>query len=119
MKAFTCKHYEVTIFLGARRGYEGAEFTEADLTQALIAFQKDYSKEDLIAVRVTPTLYVMKEYRERGWEISAVNSPADARLESDIDNFMFRLAEFLAQTFDQKRLNLAFPDRVITLDTSS
>ena len=106
--------YEVKFAIGSREGYDGPSFTKDQVMDAIGEFQKfcPISQPVKITDHVT---FVMKDYREDGWDISAIcypNHPPDRGPNdpAQVKEFMFALAEHLLYHFKQNRITVrTFP----------
>jgi len=118
--------YEVRLYIGSRQGYAGEAFNEDDLLAAISAYQETNKKlgisglNDLMTtVRVTPTTYIVGDYRESGWEIAAIIYPRNPQKTSDIDSFMSGLAIALLEDFGQNRISVVYPNRTILYEADN
>lgn len=122
MKKITAKTYQVTIYIGSARGYDGPRFSDHDLITAIGDFQKQNEQTpltgaaDLVSVTVTPTTYVVRDYVEDGWAIGAIQYPRFPKEEQAILNYMRAMAGYLLSRFDQNRLSLVAPDMTHTIE---
>jgi hypothetical protein len=97
--------YEVSLYIGSVRGYNGKSFHESDLADAIADFQTSKG-EDAMCVRITPTRYVIRDYNERGWAVSCINYPRFPKEGKEIEKFMLELAEYLLNKFEQNRITV-------------
>lgn len=114
------KTYEARIYIGSREGYNGIIINRARLDFVLKLFQKK-SIDNVSCLRLTRTSYLANGsnglYKERGWEISAINYPRSPKTETHIEAMMRRLSSHLLIELKQNRVSLILPD-VTTLYTS-
>lgn len=106
--------YEVKFAIGSREGYNGPSFTKQNLMDEIGEFQKHCSCPQPVKITDHVT-FVMQDYREDGWDISAIcypnhrpgklpNNPQQTR------QFMYELAEYLLYKFKQNRITIrCFP----------
>ena len=90
----TCQNYEVKMWIGSIRGYNGKKFLLKTLLKKIGEFQSQ-QEDKSISVRVSSTTFVFKDYVENGWEIVGLNYPRFPKKIEEIDDFMMRLAKFL------------------------
>lgn len=102
--------YEVKFAIGSREGYDGPSFTKDQVMDAIGEFQKicPISQPVKITDKVT---FVMKDYREDGWDISAIcypNYPPDKppNKPRQVKEFMYGLVEYLLYRFKQNRITV-------------
>jgi hypothetical protein len=108
------KAFEVRLYLGARRGYGGEQYTSGDLVQAISDFQNRTQGEDPpIPVRVAPTTFVSKDYVEEGWEIAVVRYPLREDSDEDIVQWAGELADLLLERFEQEQLSAVIRDELV------
>ena len=92
-------YYESKLYIGSLK-HTGEEFDQQSLEKAISNAQDNY--KSVIPVRITPTVFISgSEYRECGWEISAINYPKIETNSMDIDDFMKHLAIKLSKKFKQ------------------
>lgn len=97
--------YEVTFCIGSREGYNGAAFTRHDLLARISTFQYEYT--DSMPVKVSDTVtFTMKDYREDGWEVSAITYPNSSADKLAVREFMQQLAQYLLYHFKQNRITI-------------
>jgi len=99
--------YEVTFCIGSREGYNGPAFTREDLLNQINKFQYEFPKSMPVKVSDTVT-FTMKDYREDGWEVSAITYPNSPASYLDVDSFMSKLAENLLYHFKQNRITVRY-----------
>jgi hypothetical protein len=99
--------YEVTFCIGSREGYNGLAFTREDVLNQINKFQYEFPKSMPVKVSDTVT-FTMKDYREDGWEVSAITYPNSPASCSDVDSFMGKLAENLLYHFKQNRITIRY-----------
>jgi hypothetical protein len=110
----TSQTYEVMFAIGSREGYHGPSFTKEQLMDAIGEFQKTCPVSQPVKVTDKVT-FVMKDYREDGWDISAIcypNHPPDRppNQPGQVKEFMTALAEHLLYHFKQNRITVrVFP----------
>lgn len=96
-------YYEVRIYLGSVNSVTGENIYGFSLERVIGEIQEEYGK--IIPVRITETAYISgTNYRERGWEISAINYPKLFVSMSDIKEFMLDLGNRLLKKFGQSRI---------------
>ena len=116
--------YEVTIFMGSVDNSTKQEISEEDLCHE-IALRQDlekskYSIAGWVPVRVSQmTILCGTSYKERGWQISAINYPRTATGKSKIDSFMKNLAKYLLEKFNQHIITLVLPKNTIMYENES
>jgi len=100
--------FEVQFAIGSREGYHGPSFTKTQLMGAIGDFQQSYAQP--IPVKVTDCAFVMKDYREDGWDISCICYPNSPQGPKQVKEFMYALAEHLLYHFKQNRITVrVFP----------
>jgi len=102
--------YEVMFAIGSREGYHGPSFTKEEVMDTIGEFQKTCPVAQPVKVTDKVT-FVMKDYREDGWDISAIcypNHPPDRPMNqpSQVKEFMVGLAEHLFYHFKQNRITI-------------
>lgn len=102
---FSGQTYEVTFCIGSREGYNGRSFTRDDLIEQISKFQTDFKESMPVKVSDTVT-FVMRDYREDGWEVSAITYPNSPKISDEIDCFMHELAKHLFYHFRQNRITI-------------
>src|SRR4051812_19860575 len=87
---------EVSLYIGSVEGYGGKAFTDAQMTDAISAFQAEHEEKIgyLCPVRMERCRFVCKDYREDGWELSSINYPRFPRTDKELCDFMRKLATF-------------------------
>ena len=96
-------YYEVKLYLGSVNSLTGDNIYGFALERAIGEVQEKYGK--IIPVRITETTYISgTNYRERGWEIAAINYPKLFIPMSDIKEFMLELGNKLLKKFGQSRI---------------
>ena len=110
---------QVSLYIGSKEGYSGQKFSEDDLIQELGVFQANVSQDELCSLRVTPTKFVVKDYIEDGWEVTAINYPRFPKSSEVIYRFMRNLGEHLLKRFKQNRISIVLPkaDRIWMLES--
>ena len=102
-KKNTLPHYESKLYMGSEDFFSDAKFSQQDIEDFIASVQDEY--DFIIPVRITPVTFVAgSEYREEGWEISAINYPKIQTTTDKIDKFMEHLAESLVSKFNQHRI---------------
>ena len=114
MKFVTCPAYEVKMWIGSVRGYNGRKFLLKTLLKKIGQFQEKQEKS--YSLRVTPTTFIFKDYQENGWEIACTNYPRFPAKPEEIDDFMMRLTQFLLVEFKQNRITISDPLNAVTLE---
>lgn len=99
--------YEVTFCIGSREGYNGPAFTREDVLNQINKFQYEFPKSMPVKVSDTVT-FTMKDYREDGWEVSAITYPNSTASVPDVSDFMSKLAENLLYHFKQNRITIRY-----------
>ena len=111
----SCSTHEVSLYIGSVRGYNGEPFTREELFEAIAGYQ--VAKGDAtLAVRITPTTFVVRDYVEDGWEVTAINYPRYIKKPGDIDQFMVGLANCLLITFRQNRISVVGSETTILIE---
>lgn len=95
--------------IGSREGYHGPSFTKEQLMNAIGEFQQSHPLA--MPVKVTDCVtFVMKDYREDGWDISGICYPNSPQSPKQVKEFMYALAEHLLYHFKQNRITVrVFP----------
>lgn len=101
--------YEVKFAIGSREGYHGPSFAKYEVMDAISEFQKISSIAMPVKV-IDCVTFVMKDYREDGWDISAICYPNSPNTPRQVKEFMMGLAEHLLYRFKQNRITIrSFP----------
>ena len=104
-------YYESRLYIGSQKS-DLTSFDQSDLEKYIRGFQSE-SKE-IIPVRITPIVFLSgNNYREDGWEISAINYPKIDTNSIDIESFMNKLAKALLDRFDQKRVCVVDSNQIV------
>jgi hypothetical protein len=103
-----CETFEIKIYIGSVRGYNGTTFTEESLINFIGDFQKVYG-DGASAVRVTPTKFVMRDYVEAGYEIGIINYPRFPKTGPALIGFASALAKEMLHAFEQNRISVVMP----------
>ena len=117
MNYSTSPTYEVKLWTGSVRGYNGKKFLLKTLLNKISDFQK--GREDSISLAVTPTTFIFKDYIEEGWEIAARNYPRFPQPPEKIDDFMMRLAQYLLVELEQNRITISDAENSVTLESDT
>ena len=113
----SCPTHEVSLYIGSVRGYNGDPFTREELFEAIGSYQS--SKGDAtLAVRITPTTFVVRDYVEDGWEVTAINYPRFVKKRGDIDQFMVGLAGNLLNVFQQNRITVVGAETTVMIEAA-
>jgi predicted Zn-dependent protease len=108
MKTKTKDSHEFRIYIGSLYEPNRVPFYESKLALEIGKFQDDY--DIMIPIRLTRTAFVCGlEYAEDGWEIAIINYPRLKVEIEDLELFAERLAEYLLDVFQQKRVTLITP----------
>jgi hypothetical protein len=105
----TSQTFEVKFAIGSREGYHGPSFTKEQVMDVIGEFQKTHPLA--MPVKITDHVtFVMKGYREDGWDISGICYPNSSNKPEQVKEFMFALAEHLLYHFKQNRITVrTFP----------
>lgn len=108
--------YEVKIFIGSKRGYNGESFSKEDLLKEISDFQIywEIQYSNTVSLRVSNTTYVVKDYVEDGFEITAINYPRFPKQPKEITDFMRALVARLLLKLEQNRISMTFSSNGIT-----
>ena len=118
------KSYEVSLFIGSFNNETHENFTKDDLIERIAEFQNDprialcEEDDDLTSVkhpvRVTDTEFVSgHDYRELGWQVTAIQYPRLTSDESEIWRWMCCLAYYLKEEFKQHRICVQDASKVV------
>jgi len=101
--------FEVKFAIGSREGYHGPSFTKEQVMDAIGEFQRIHPQA--MPVKITDNVtFVMKDYREDGWDISGICYPNSPNKPEQVREFMSALAEHLLYHFKQNRITVrTFP----------
>ena len=122
MNEYTVQAYFANIYIGSAEGYGGRKFFEHELIIAVSEFQKALEAKpiegiaSLVSVRITPTIFLVKDYMEDGWEISAINYPGFRKEPKEIQLYMEMMAKYLLKKFNQNRVTLMTSDFAVTFE---
>ena len=111
-----CKTYEVKLHIGSIRGYNGNGFTKGELVRKIGEFQTE-RQHAAISVRVTPTMFVFREYAEEGWEVVGINYARFPKEKKNIKRFMRDLAKYLLKEFEQNRITVTEPNQSVMFES--
>ena len=116
--------YEVSIFMGSIDNDSKLEIADDDLCHEISVMQEieksKYSVAGWVPVRMSQmTLLCGTSYKEKGWEISAINYPRTATGKNKIESFMKTLAKHLLKKFNQHRITLVLPKNTIMYENES
>ena len=96
-------YYEIRIYIGSENSKTGYPIYEFSLEKIIGEAQEEHEK--VIPVRITKTTYVSGvSYKERGWEIAAINYPKISATTSEIKEFMMKLGRTFLEKCGQKRV---------------
>ena len=115
MNELNARTYWVKIYIGSVRGYNGTKILENEVVNAIGLFQKNHKKNplpnaaDIVSVTLSQTTYIVEDYVEDGWVIGAIQYPRFIKQEQAIFKYMYTMAEFLLERFEQNRLTLMTP----------
>jgi hypothetical protein len=110
--------YESKLYIGSKEGYREREFSQEELMRIIEKFQSQLPKKQLCNVRIVSCTY-LNGGKEKGWEISTVNSPNSPKDKSEIDEFMIKLGEHLMKIFKQYKINIVNTSEVILLESEN
>ena len=114
----TRPYYECSIFIGCINELTKKKFNQKKIERSIAKAQKLYMR--IIPVRITPTTFISgTTYKEKGWEISAINYPRINAEDSEINSFMNFLAKTLLLEFGQKRISVINPEEITMYENSS
>jgi hypothetical protein len=120
MKTRSNSTHEVRIYLGDRRGYKGAAFNKAELTDYIWRAQEEAGEDEANPVRVTATTYLRagpdRRYKEDGFEVAVIQYPRSPKPVQVINRFAMNLAEGLLRHFEQNRISVVFPQETVLLE---
>lgn len=100
--------YEISLYLGSRRGYDGPSFMKQDVIDVIQTFQSKWTG-NYCTLRITETTFVSGEYQEDGWGIHAIHFPHYPVGIMNAVRFMKQLAKHLLSEFDQNRISVVTP----------
>ena len=90
-------------FFSDAKGEYVQKFSQQEVEDYIASVQDEYNY--IIPVRITPVAFISgSDYREEGWEISAINYPKIKTKPETIDKFMNHLAKSLSTKFNQHRI---------------
>jgi hypothetical protein len=96
-------HYENRLYMGSETFFSDVKFSQEEIEDFIGSVQDDY--DIIVPVRITKVTFVSgSDYREDGWEISAINYPKIRSSEEQICGFMKHLAQELVSEFNQHRI---------------
>ena len=106
--------YEVKIFIGSVDESSKTPFTEDRVISLIGEFQQSTKK--ILPIRICNTRFISGlDYRELGWELSAINFPKincwGRSYKKFITKYMNDLAKFLISKLNQKRVSVVSPKR--------
>ena len=110
-------YYESKIYIGSIRNDHcspSLPIREESLIETMGQQQEQY--KIVIPLRVSLTKFVSgTTYKERGWEISAINYPRVGATVEEIDEFMLILGRRLLTDFFQHRVTIVNSKEIIML----
>jgi len=113
-KAVKC--YESQIYIGNINENTKEAFSQDDV-EKFIAYVQD-GWEFIVPVRVSETVFISgKNYKEKGWEISAISYPRLNLEWTEISDFMTHLASLLLDNFEQRRVSVVDNYHVVMLES--
>ena len=108
--------HESRLYIGSKVNGK-LRFDQTDLEKYIGGFQSEY--EEVIPVRITSTTFVSgKDYREGGFEVSAINYPKIDTNSIDIEIFMKKLAEALIERFTQNTICVVDSSQIIMYENN-
>ncbi len=108
------KTFEVRLYMGSRKGYGEEQYASHHIVRAISEFQQVAEHDQPpIPVRLTPTIFVSKDYVEEGWEIAVVRYPLREDSDEDIIQWAGDLAEVLMKRFQQEQISAVIRDELI------
>ena len=109
--------YESRLYIGNKKS-DGIRFDQSNLEKYIRSFQSEY--EEVIPVRITSTTFISGEdYREDGFEVSAINYPKIDTNSIDIEIFMKKLAQALLKRFKQKTICVVDSSQIVMYENTS
>lgn len=100
--------YVVRLFIGSRFGYVGKSFSKEELIGRLRTYFAENPDAGL-CVRVSELTFVAPGYIEDGFELAASNYPRFPLSHKEIDERMDKLAKFVLQDLQQRRISIETP----------
>lgn len=98
--------FESVLYIGSKEGYHGKEFTKDELVATINQYQKSCDSEHKLPVRIMECEYTFEDYREKGWEVSAISYPNRPKEVVVICEFIEGLAQHLLKHFNQNRITV-------------
>ena len=96
-------HYESRLYMGSETFFSDVKFSQEEVEDFIASVQDDH--EIIVPVRITKVTFISgRDYKEDGWEISAINYPKIRSSEKQICDFMEHLAQKLVSEFHQHRI---------------
>ena len=115
-KTKSVKCYESQIYIGNINETTRQAFTQEDIEKFIAQAQDEW--EYIIPVRVSETVFVAgSEYKEKGWEISAISYPRLNLEWTEISKFMNHLASLLLENFKQRRVSVVDNYHIVMLES--
>ncbi len=101
--------YEVKVYIGSRRQYNGTDISKQDVIDVITMEQRHH--EPTFPIRITKTEYISLDYREEGWELAVINYPRYPREKEELLSFMLQLGQKLCCHLEQNRVSVIAPDQ--------
>ena len=115
-KTKSVKCYESQIYIGNINETTRQAITQEDIEKFIAQAQDEW--EYIIPVRVSETVFVAgSEYKEKGWEISAISYPRLNLEWTEISKFMNHLASLLLDNFKQRRVSVVDNYHIVMLES--
>ena len=91
-------------------------FSQKDVEKFISQVQDGW--EYIVPVRISETVFVAgSEYKEKGWEISAISYPRLNLEWTEISEFMNHLASLLLDSFKQRRVSVVDNYHIVMLES--
>ena len=115
-KTKSVKCYESQIYMGNINEDTKEAFSQKDVEKFISQVQDGW--EYIVPVRISETVFVAgSEYKEKGWEISAISYPRLNLEWTEISEFMNHLASLLLDSFKQRRVSVVDNYHIVMLES--
>lgn len=112
----TCTPYHIRIFCGLKEGYGTATYNIFHSIEEVKLVCQAYCDKIGFGVSVTPTNFVYTGGHEEGVIVGIMNYPRFPKSEEELKIRALEIAQILLKKFNQERLSIEYPDKVVMLE---
>lgn len=119
MKSKETKAWSATMTVGQWEGYGGPRIPGFHLRDCIRHFQNKRTEEfsPVCAFKIVKSEILFKDYYEECWDITAIQYPRFPLPETELEDIMSKLAEFLLDQLNQNRITVCFPDKHVMFES--